>query len=114
MKKNICFTAIFGLFLVILASCYTPSPIYGTWADNAGNKITFVDDGSYSATVLDSTNTKVFYSGTWVVNGNVLVFSKNNGTSINTEWDLRGSILYLDWTDDEANTKSLSLYHVSK
>ena len=118
MKKlNIFISAIFVSIWVLLASCYTPSPIYGTWADNSGSKITFTDDGSYTATIVtqaEDGQIKTNYSGDWSVIDNVIVFTKDSGGSINSEWDIRGSMLYLDWTDDEGTKQALTLYHVSK
>ena len=44
-KTFITLSTIFALFT--LSSCYTPSPLYGTWNDNLGNKITFISDGTF-------------------------------------------------------------------
>lgn len=101
------------LFSTLLFSCYTPSPLYGTWADNAGSSISFQSDGSFNATIVDSTGTKTTYTGTYEVSDNVLVLSKSTGSSINTEWDIRGSLLYLIWTDDSGSSQSLTLYHTA-
>lgn len=109
---------------MIIISCYEPSPLYGTWADNDGNKISFINDGTFNAYILDSVDEKVNYSGDYSVIDNVLVFNftsaKVEGNfSTNTEWDIRGSMLYLKWTykDKTQNTsltKQLTLYHISK
>ena len=114
MRKHIFKLGFVGFILVLLASCYTPSPVYGTWADNSGSKITFIDDGTYTATIVDTTGVKTLYEGSWTVMENVLIFTKKSGVQFNTEWDIRGSILYLDWVDDEDEIQSLVLYHVSK
>ena len=53
------------------------------------------------------------YDGTYNVIENVMVFAMSDGRSINTEWDIRGSILYLTWTDGNS-TEKLSLYHIAK
>ena len=82
-----------GLFLALVVSCYTPSPVYGTWADNSGSKITFIDDGSYTATIVNTAGVKTQYEGSWTVMENVLIFTKKSGASINTEWDIRGSLI---------------------
>ncbi|MBQ9896609.1 MAG: hypothetical protein IJM40_04765, partial [Synergistaceae bacterium] len=78
---------LFAALCVLLASCYQPSPIYGAWSDNSGNKISFADDGSFSATIVDPDNpsTKINYSGAYTVIENVISFSKDDG-SIVTEW----------------------------
>ncbi len=118
MKKNFKFliTMIFCAALCgVLASCYTPNPLYGTWTDNDGNKIQFIDDGSFSATIKDSDNKLVSYSGDWSIVDNVIVFSIKGDSSYtrNTEWDIRGALLYLTWTANN-NTKMLTLYHTAR
>lgn len=101
---------------VLLCGCYEPSPLYGAWADNYGNKITFVSDGTFVAKIYvsDSDEDIVTYQGDYTVVDNVLIFSKSDGTSINTEWDIRGSMLFLEWAVSENKTRQLTLYHVSK
>lgn len=113
-KFRLVFIAGAALFVLAIASCYTPSPLYGTWADNSGSKIVFISDGSYTATIVNTAGTSTNYNGTWTVLDNVLIFSKDTGSSIDTEWDIRGSMLYLDWTDDAGGIQSLTLYHISK
>ena len=116
-------TAALLALAMLLASCYEPSPLYGTWADNSGNSITFIADGTFVAKVANSTGTTVNYEGNFSVIDNVLIFSykqvatDGNGTSstftMNTEWDIRGSMLYLSWTAGGETTK-LSLYHTAR
>lgn len=116
MKNRITFFAGFAVLLTLLfCSCYTPNPLYGTWTDNDGNKIQFIDDGSFSATIKDSDNQLVSYSGEWSVIDNVLIFTIKGDTQYtrNTEWDIRGAMLYLTWTANN-NTKMLTLYHTSR
>ena len=53
------------------------------------------------------------FSGSFSVAENVLSFSTDYGTIV-TEWDIRGSILYLDWTMPQGYSetiKNLQLYH---
>ena len=102
------------LILLCLSSCYTPSPLYGTWSDNTGDKITFISDGSFTSTITNSAGKSTLYSGSWTVLDNVLIFTKSSGSTVDTEWDIRGSMLYLDWVDDYNETQALTLYHVSK
>lgn len=97
-----------GLFI----SCYAPNPLYGKWADNNGNTITFNPDLSYTAKVTVQGIT-LDYEGDYACIENVLVFSRADGSK-NTEWDIRGSIMYLNWTNPMGQTETLSLYHVSK
>jgi len=103
------FAALLG---TTLASCYTPSPLYGAWSDNAGNKISFADDGTFSATIVDTNGDIQNYSGDYSVVENIISFSKDDG-SINSEWDVRGGILYLTWFDAYGEAISLTLYHTA-
>ena len=110
-------------FVLVLFSCFTPSPLYGTWSDNLGNKISFFDDMSYTAIIAtdrdvdaDSNvlkNKTETFSGSFSVAENVLSLSTEYGLVV-TEWDIRGSILYLDWTMPQGYSetiKNLQLYH---
>lgn len=101
---------------LFLFACYEPSPLYGKWADNYGNQITFISDGTFVAKIFtsDVDESAVTYQGDYSVIDNVLVFSVSDGNSINTEWDIRGSMLFLEWAVSENRTKQLTLYHVSK
>lgn len=130
MKRNEILRNAFKMFFplcaifsaLVLFSCFTPSPLYGTWSDNLGNKITFSDDNTFTAiiaverTVIDDDyNVPVTetFSGSFSVVENVLSFSTDYGTIV-TEWDIRGSILYLDWTMPQGYSetiKNLQLYH---
>lgn len=103
-------TLMAAFFGTLLTSCYSPSPLYGSWSDNAGNKISFADDGSFNATIKDSNGDTQTYSGSFSVIENVISFSKDDG-SINTEWDIRGGLLYLIWTDSYGTQITLTLYH---
>ena len=114
MKKTV-IASLVSLFLcLILFSCYTPNPLYGTWADNNGNKISFVSDGTFVATITDlNTKEKTVTQGDYTVIDNVICFSTTDGVSINTEWDIRGSMLYITWTKGGI-TNVMTLYHISK
>jgi hypothetical protein len=114
MKKTFISGLLISLLLILFAGCYTPSPLYGSWSDNAGNKISFFDDGSFSSNVLNAEGTSIDYSGNYMCIDNVLIFNTNTGISINTEWDIRGAILYLTWTPGNEETKNLTLYHTSR
>ena len=103
------------LTLTLITSCYTPNPLYGTWTDNDGNKIQFMDDGTFTASVKDSSNISLSYEGEWTTVDNVLIFSIKGDSSYsrNTEWDIRGAMLYLTWTANNT-TKVLTLYHTAR
>lgn len=117
---SLCALCVCGVFF----SCVPSSPLFGTWSDNLGNTITLSNDMSYTATiavdrVLDEDGKVLgykteIYSGTFSVAENVISFSTEYGTVV-TEWDIRGSILYLDWTlpqgASDTQIKNLRLYH---
>lgn len=111
MKKTL---AIFLPLILILMSCYVPSPLYGTWADNDGNKMSFMDDGTFVAMIKDSnTGLKKTHEGDYTVIDNTISFKTSTGLVVNSEWDIRGAMLYITWTESKI-TYNLSLYHVSK
>lgn len=122
--KKLEITAVFTLLLsLFVTSCYEPSPLYGTWADNNGNKISFMADGTFVATVYDSfgevANNGLPFQGSYSVIENVLVFTyqpdgETKTCSMNTEWDIRGAMLYCTWTINNDDTQKLTLYHISK
>ncbi len=111
-KKTGLLIAITTLVL-LLSSCYTPSPLYGNWSDNDGNKISFMDDGSFNARIKDTDESFINYSGTYVVIDNIINF--NIAEPITTrrvgEWDIRGAILYITF---EGRDKALILYHTAR
>lgn len=100
---------------VIFSACYTPSPLYGSWSDNRGNKISFINDGTFVAKINNSTEIPVTYEGDYFVMDNALIFTvKDPSYSVNTEWDIRGAMLYLDWVGSDKQEVSLTLYHIAK
>ncbi|MBD5447052.1 MAG: hypothetical protein HDR32_04770 [Treponema sp.] len=113
-RRTIVFFAAF-VVAVLLASCYEPSPLYGKWTDNNGNSISFISDGTFVAKINDKTDTLITYQGDYSVIENVLVFniSSPSASTIDTEWDIRGSLLFCTWTQGGV-TRTLTLYHVSK
>ena len=105
--------------LQALCSCYVPSPLYGTWADNAGNKIVFQSDGTFTARVYTGTDangdpTATNFSGTYTVLDNILIFQFESGSSRITDWDINGAALTLKWSEDTSGTLSLTLYHTAR
>ncbi len=106
--------AALGLLIFSLNSCYVPSPLYGNWTDNAGNSIRFQSDAAFSAKIKTSTGSNS-YQGTYVVNENVLVFEVEKPSyNVVSEWDVRGSMLYLVWKDSGGESVLLTLYFTSK
>jgi len=89
-----------------------PSPLYGTFADNAGNTFSFFDDGTFMARVKVNGITENS-EGNYSVLRNVMTLSLNDGQRIVTEWDLRGNVLYLDWRDETGKPVGLSLLKIS-
>lgn len=108
IKIALTLTLCIGLF----SACYAPNPLYGKWADNNGNTIVFNPDLTYSATISVNGISRS-YDGDYSSIENVMVFTRDSG-SINTEWDIRGSIMYLTWTDSNGQSAHLSLYHIAK
>lgn len=116
MKKYIysALLVLVSLFCVtVITSCYEPSPLYGGFGDNQGNTIQMFDDGTYSAKIVDSNGVVQNYQGTYTVLENIISFSTNTGATINSEWDVRGNILYITWTDANGVTLNLSLYRTA-
>lgn len=116
MKNKIIFATLLLTIGLLFTSCYTPSPLYGTWADNSGDTLKFFDDGSFSGVVLGSEGNSETYSGSYSVIDNIIVFLfKEPATDQkNVEWDIRGAMLYLDWTCMDGTTKVLSLAHTAR
>ena len=85
----------------------------GTWADNRGNTFSFFDDSKFIARVRSAGADKN-YEGNYSVLLNSLTLScTNEDLRIVTEWDIRGNMLYLDWTNEEGNILSMTLFKVS-
>ena len=98
---------------MFFASCREPSPLYGTWADNRGNSLSFFDDGTFSARMSQMGRTEN-YEGNFSLLMNVLTLDcRNVDLRIVSEWDIRGNILYLDWTSADGDSVFLSLYKTS-
>lgn len=98
--------------ILSLASCYQPSPLYGTWSDNKGNKLILSSDNSYTAIIIDTNGNTTNYSGSYTVLENIISFSRTDG-NMNTEWDIRGGILYIKWLDSSGKEINLTLYHTA-
>lgn len=96
----------------LMSACYTPSPLYGTWSDNQGNKIILSSDNTYTAIIVDTNGNTTNYSGGYTVLENVISFSRSDG-NMNTEWDIRGGMLYLKWLDESGEEQNLTLYHTA-
>ncbi|MBR4004607.1 MAG: hypothetical protein IKI90_02045 [Treponema sp.] len=121
MKTNINLRKIFSRLLPvviiaglvgIMSSCYAPSPLYGTWSDSYGSKISFMADGTFNATTTINNHSELS-EGTYSVLKNVIVFTRSSGTVMTTEWDIRGNLLYLNWLDEMGNSKQLNLMKIS-
>ncbi|MDL2230064.1 hypothetical protein LJC14_07440 [Treponema sp. OttesenSCG-928-L16] len=89
-------------------------PLYGKWADNRGDTLSFFDDGSFLAVINDPyTGNKRHMEGSFNVLANALSFSCNDGTQIVSEWDIRGNMLYLIWSNSYGDLIPLTLYKIS-
>ena len=89
-----------------------PSPFVGTWADNRGDKIVFMDDGTFTATITNYAGEISITEGTYTVLLNAITFNTSSGYQTVSEWDIRGNMLYLVWTDSDGNSIQLTLYKV--
>lgn len=107
MKKNIIIAFVFVLLAGIFVSCDAPSPLFGTWSDNIGNQMVLINDGTFSATVNG-----VDYDGSFTTITNAITFKSSNGMTIVSEWDLRGSMLYLTWRSINSEV-SLTLFRTN-
>lgn len=116
MKKRI-LVILTALVAILFSACYEPSPLYGTWSDNDGNSITFIVDGTFNAKIKTSDSSIIKYQGDYNVIDNVISFtytsSDDKSGHMNSEWDIRGSLMYIEWSV-EGTTKRLTLYHFSK
>jgi len=114
MKKTPIFLAFFiGLVCLLCAACFEPAPLYGTWSDNRGNTFSFYDDGTFNANVTTE-GVKYNYEGNYSLLLNALTLSCTNvELRIVTEWDIRGNMLYLDWTNEDGVLTSMTLYKVA-
>jgi len=113
MKKRFLLGTLIVTLVLLLSSCYTPSPLYGTWTDNTGDKLVFMQDGTFSASVVNSENASIKYDGTWTCIDQIIVFNISGGKTMNSEWDVRGALLYLNWTENN-KIKNLTLYHTAR
>ena len=103
-------------FALLLASCEVePGPLYGTWADNKGNTLSFFDDNTFNARITAAAGLPpINYSGNYSVLLNSLTMSCTDiELRIVTEWDIRGNILYLNWVTSDGDTLPLTLFKVS-
>lgn len=104
-----------GILLVILllASCATqPNPLVGAWADNSGATLTLMADNSFMAKITNNYGQAVSTEGTYNVLLNVITFVTSSGHQRVTEWDIRGNMLYINWTDDSGKSVPLTLYKI--
>jgi hypothetical protein len=105
----------FFIFLLFASCSVEPGPLYGTWADNKGNTLSFFDDNTFNARIANAGGSaSLNYSGNYSLLLNSLTM---NCTDIDlrvvTEWDIRGNILYLNWVTPDGDTLPLTLFKVS-
>lgn len=110
-KKTLYIILITILAGFMLFSCAEPSPFYGTWADNSGNSITFGAEGEFSASIKNASDELISYTGTYTVLQNAL-YLQTDLLNIVSEWDIRGSMLYIEWTDADKVSQKLTLYKI--
>lgn len=108
LKNTVYVTLFFSL--LFLSSCAHPSPLTGTWADNKGNKITLLPDNTYNAKIKNEYGEIRDYSGSYTVLLNAISFISKDGYQMVSEWDIRGSMLYIVWPDSNGKPLQLTLY----
>ena len=103
-----------GAAVLLFASCGMPSPLYGTWADNRGNTVSFFDDNTFNAKLVSPGLQVQNFNGNYTVLKNILTLDCTNvDLRVVTEWDIRGNILYLDWVTAEGGPIALTLFKIS-
>jgi hypothetical protein len=111
VKREAGLIILLGMVFGIL-SCTEPDPLYGTWQDNTGNLIIFKDSGAFTASVINPVDKqKEEFTGFFSISKNSLslkITSPETKTLV-TEWDIRGSMLYLNWTG-EGGARLMTLY----
>lgn len=106
------FCTIIGLVCLLTLACEESSPLYGSWADNLGNTISFFPDGTFNVKITSS-GVSMVYEGNYSVLMNSLTFTCTSETlTVVTEWDIRGNMLYIDWPVESA-VSHLTLYKIS-
>ncbi len=109
--KCLLLISLFAAAVGLSGGCTQPSPLYGTWNDNAGSSISFMNDNTFTASIYDSVSgEKIMSSGRYNVLLNALTFTTEDNRTIVTEWDIRGNMLYLDWTLADGSVTHLVLY----
>lgn len=114
MKKiyNYVFVSCFLLITSLFVSCNVqPNPLVGAWADNQGNTISLFADNTFLAKITSSGKESTI-EGTYNVLLNVITFITSSGHQRVSEWDIRGNMLYINWTDDVGNSIPLTLYKI--
>ena len=109
--KVVFFLPLCLVFATIFSGCMEANPFAGKWSDNE-NTITLTAEKTFMANFASEGVTR---DGNYSVSNNVLVFNYNDGQVLLTEWDLRGSILYIyvqDENDLQNPLKTLVLYKV--
>jgi len=88
--------------------------LYGTWADNRGNTVSFFDDNTFNAKLVSPGLPVQNFNGNYTVLKNILTLDCTNvDLRVVTEWDIRGNILYLDWVTAEGGPIALTLFKIS-
>ncbi|MGL4986895.1 MAG: hypothetical protein ACRC5H_07145 [Treponemataceae bacterium] len=114
MLKKIVLVLSVGMYFSFF-SCVAPSPLVGKWSDNY-NDVSLTADMTCVFSLTDIVTGKVTrLEGTYAISSNVLIFTLDQGNTILSEWDIRGSMLYLYWPTPDDNTnpiKILTLYRI--
>ena len=112
MKKNrILLVYVFIVLIsLVMTSCYQPNPLTGNWADNRGDSLTLFPDYTFVGQITTPNHKKETYKGNYNVLMNAISFTEEDGTLIVSEWDIRASMLYLEWPNETGEKLQLTLY----
>ena len=111
-RRSLLFCTIISLICLLILACDEPSPLYGNWADNLGNTISFYEDDTFNVSITSSGVSRS-YDGNFTVLMNSLTFTCTSETlTVVTEWDIRGNMLYIDWPV-AGSVSHLTLYKTS-
>ena len=107
------FVFILTVFSFLLCACEESSPLFGTWADNRGNTFSFFSDGTFNARIQSAGVSKNYEGNYSILFNSMTLDCTNEDLRVVTEWDIRGNMLYLDWTNEEGIVFAITLYKVS-
>jgi len=116
VKKHIGIIAVIALLALLFVGCSSGnSSLYATWSDNIGNTLMLNSAGKYTASLYSAdAGDYVSSSGTFVLYMNTLAFSDEETNKTFADWDIVGNVLYINFEDENKDTKSFVMYKVGE